>query len=186
MRSTAEPMTIDEKVYNRMPPHLKALLDKLPNPGSEEVLEVFGRAGVRTSGKPTVGRSTTTDAVYGKYNHRSLVGSGDSGSAARFFYTAKASKSERNAGIDGSNPHPTVKPLSLVEYLARLILVPPAYRDTAQILIPYAGVFSEAIGAMRAGWQNITVIEQDPEYIEIGKRRFAHWSKACATVLHTD
>ena len=149
---------------------------------SDEVLallpytETHGRTGSNKNGNPLAkaydGGWKTTGGTHGS----------NSGSAARFFYTAKASKSERNAGIDGSNPHPTVKPLALTEYLARLILPPSAYRDTARILIPYAGVGSEAIGAMRAGWQNIDGIELDAEYCEINRRRFAHWQTEARSV----
>lgn len=47
-------------------------------------------------------------------------GHNDSGGASRFFYVAKASRSERGK----NNNHPTVKPLKLMEYLARLTMTP--------------------------------------------------------------
>lgn len=87
----------------------------------------------------------------------------------RFFYTAKASRGERGEG----NGHPTVKPLALCEYLARLIVPPADYRDDARLLVPFAGSGSEMIGALRAGWRNVTGIEWEPEYVEIAKRRLA-------------
>jgi len=45
----------------------------------------------------------------------------DSGSASRFFYCAKASKSERNKGVEDGNNHPTIKPIALMEYLIKLV-----------------------------------------------------------------
>jgi hypothetical protein len=71
------------------------------------------------------------------------------------------------------NHHPTVKPLALCEYLARLILPPESYRDDARLLVPFAGSGSEMIGALRAGWRNVTGVELDAEYSEIARRRIA-------------
>ena len=140
------------------------------------------------------------------------VGYGDSGGASRFFYTAKASRREREAGLEGlperdkanqygdglnsatkvrtaeqaedgvdrgtaRNHHPTVKPLSLCEYLARLILPPAAYRDTARLLVPFAGSGSEMIGALQAGWRNVEGIEKEAEYVEIARRRLDWWQR---------
>lgn len=112
--------------------------------------------------------------------------------ASRFFYCAKASRSERNAGLEGmptstrlgsgalwdgkrnteprQNTHPTVKPIKLAEYLARLIL--PPERDTPRrLLVPFAGSGSEMIGARKAGWDEITGIELSAEYVEIAAKR---------------
>lgn len=66
--------------------------------GSDEVLEVFPES---NSGK---GKATTYEKHGGQWGKGMQIRNadfGDSGSAARFFYTAKASKSERNAGLDG-------------------------------------------------------------------------------------
>lgn len=87
----------------------------------------------------------------------------DSGGASRFFYCAKASRSER-----GDNTHPTVKPLKLTEYLARLILPP----DGGKLIVPFAGSGSEMLGARRAGWK-VTGIESDAAYVKIAERRLA-------------
>lgn len=68
------------------------------------------QSGERTSGKPTEGKSATTDAVYGKFAKRSLTGGGDTGTAARYFhvfdpfgYVSKASRSEKEAGCGDKN-----------------------------------------------------------------------------------
>ncbi len=95
----------------------------------------------------------------------------DRGGASRFFYVAKASRSERGQG----NNHPTVKPLKLCEYLARLIL-PPS--PCAKLLVPFAGSGSEMIGALKAGWEECVGIESDPAYCEIARGRLASLGKA--------
>ena len=67
----------------------------------------------------------------GNYQPQGTIYPGDSGSAARFFYTAKASKSERGEG----NTHPTVKPLALIKYLVNLVNPP----KDGHILDPFIG-----------------------------------------------
>lgn len=126
---------------------------------------------------------------------------GNLGESSRFFYTAKASSKERELGLEelpkkflktmndgiGSrehneneptafrhNNHPTVKPIKLIEYLAKLI-IPPI--DNSSILIPFSGVGSEMIGCHLAGWQNITGIEIDEHYVEIANKRLEHWTQ---------
>lgn len=68
----------------------------------------------------------------------------DKGGASRFFYCAKASKSERNRGMpDGqANTHPTVKPLDLMRYLVKLV-TPPG----GTVLDPFVGSGTTAIAA---------------------------------------
>ena len=134
---------------------------------------------------------------------------GDAEIVRRAFYSAKASKSERDAGCEalaerdgghfaqdewsrqnmGNTPdakrapvrnhHPTVKPLALTEYLARLILPPP--RDTPRrLLIPFSGSGSEIIGALRAGWDEVVGIELDADYCAIGVARIKYWQAVIA------
>lgn len=92
------------------------------------------------------------------------------------FYAPKASTRERNAGLDGRNPHPTVKPLALGEYLSKLLLPPDYYGDERRVLNPFAGSFSDAIACDRAGWPNVTAIEQSAEYCDVGRARIAFWT----------
>jgi len=101
----------------------------------------------------------------------------DSGGASRFFYTAKSSRRERNAGLPEGmqNNHCTVKSLSICEYLAKLIRPPEEYLDEAVILVPFCGTGSEIIGAIRAGWRNWLGIEISEEYAEIARARIAYW-----------
>jgi len=91
------------------------------------------------------------------------VGYSDSGSAARFFYCAKASKRDRDEG----NGHPTVKPTDLMRYLCRLVTPPGGH-----ILDPFAGSGSTGKAATLEGF-NFTGIELSEEYAEIAKARIA-------------
>jgi DNA modification methylase len=120
---------------------------------------------------------------------------GDEGGPSRFFYCAKASKSERNAGLeefavrtvnDGRNKridnpfqrgktprhndHPCVKPINLCRHLATLLL-PPASVAPRRLLVPFAGSGSEMIGAIQAGWDEVVGIEKDAHYCEIAEAR---------------
>lgn len=74
---------------------------------------------------------------------------------------------------DGAaNHHPTVKPIDLIRYLARMIL--PPKRDTPRrILVPFSGSGSEMIGCLQAGWDEVVGIEREAEYIEIAKARIS-------------
>lgn len=92
----------------------------------------------------------------------------DSGGASRFFYVAKADPAER--AIGGKNSHPTVKPVDLCAYLAKLLL--PAERDTPRrIVVPFSGSGSEIMGALRAGWDEAVGIEISAEYCDLARRR---------------
>jgi site-specific DNA-methyltransferase (adenine-specific) len=70
------------------------------------------------------------------------------------------------------NHHPTLKPLSLTTWLAKLIMPPTA---APVLLVPFAGAGSEMIGAVRAGWPYVLGIEREAEYIEIARARLKHW-----------
>ena len=83
------------------------------------------------------------------------------GSAARFFYCAKASKRDRGEG----NRHPTVKPTDLMRYLCRLV-TPPG----GTVLDPFMGSGSTGKAAMLEGFRFIG-IEREAEYVEIAKAR---------------
>jgi DNA modification methylase len=83
------------------------------------------------------------------------------GSAARFFYCAKASKADR----DADNKHPTVKPTALMRYLCRLVTPPGGI-----VLDPFMGSGSTGKAAMLEGFQFIG-IEREEEYIKIAKAR---------------
>lgn len=121
------------------------------------------------------------------------------GDAARFFYVAKASRAERDAGCDElpdvtrnrcnpggleadpkwaprevKNAHPCVKPIALTRQLATLLLPPKREHDVRRLVVPFSGSGSEAIGGLLAGWDDITGIELDPEHCRVADARMRH------------
>lgn len=97
-------------------------------------------------------------AMQGAGGHRM----GDSGGASRFFYCAKAGKKERGEG----NKHPTVKPLSLMRYLVKLIKPPVG----GKILDPFAGSGTTLLAAHEEGVEAVG-IEMQSEYCGIIVKR---------------
>jgi site-specific DNA-methyltransferase (adenine-specific) len=132
--------------------------------GSEEVVGLFPQ-----QKSPGTYRSTTHSApgqngTMGKWTDDGVhEGYGDSGSAARFFYCAKASKADRG----GDNKHPTVKPTDLMRYLCRLVTPPGGI-----VLDPFTGSGSTGKAATLEGLRFIG-IEREAEYVEIAKARIA-------------
>lgn len=137
--------------------------------GSDEVKELFpqtGKSGVavrHNSGGNTFGGDNPKPPM-------DDMGYGDSGSAARFFYCAKASRSERNAGLEGTNHHPTIKPIELMRYLVRLTKTPTG----GVVLDPFTGSGTTGIACELEGREFIG-IEKEAEYVEIAKKRIAYW-----------
>ncbi len=159
--------------------------------GSDEVLQLFpdtkggtwnitkGARHFNNDGEPTGYATSKSDS--------------STGSAARFFYCAKASKKDRNEGLDqfeekrdadrtkddgagGDNPrnrsntaklnhHPTVKPTDLMRYLCRLVTPP-----NGVVLDPFTGSGSTGKAAVLEGFSFIGV-EQSEEYIAIAEAR---------------
>jgi len=125
---------------------------------------------------------------------------------SRFFYTAKASRREREAGLDGMpekrgastsnggvegrlmtvgaaslkgepteppasrNHHPTVKPIALMRWLCRLVTPPGGL-----VLDPFNGSGSTGCAAVLEGFRYLGA-ELDAEYVEIARKRIAHWA----------
>jgi site-specific DNA-methyltransferase (adenine-specific) len=171
-----------------------------------------------TGGQASLGAFRNGD-IYGKgrdEREKRDPGLGDFGGASRYFYRvaeqldaadpvrycAKASRAERDAGLEGMpvkmvhraghgnnepdpktqafithcrNVHPTVKPLALTRYLATLLLPPVEYAPR-RILVPFAGVASECIGAMQAGWESVVGVEREADYCEIGRKRLDYYA----------
>jgi site-specific DNA-methyltransferase (adenine-specific) len=94
----------------------------------------------------------------------------NSGGASRFFYTAKASKSDRNAGLPPGeeNTHPTVKPTDLMGWLLRLVEMPRANL----ILDPFCGSGTTLYVAQQMGLPAIG-IDQDEESCELASKRLS-------------
>jgi site-specific DNA-methyltransferase (adenine-specific) len=159
--------------------------------GSEEVLALFPE----TKSQQSMRGVNRGGGVYdlGFKNREDYVrGNNDSGSAARFFYCAKASKAERNTGLqhmekkpagsyegrsDGSlgkvtepaqNFHPTVKPLALMRYLIRLITPP-----NGTVLDPFAGSGTTLVAAIQEGFHCVG-IELTADYYPIIHARCEH------------
>lgn len=129
--------------------------------GSDEVVALFPYS---TSGEMNCVSQGKNYGIYGKYNPTQAVSSKSSGSAARFFYVAKASPSERGE----TNNHPTVKPVELMRYLIRLV-TPPG----ETVLDPFGGSGTTAIAAIIENRPCI-IIEKEAEHIEIIKHRVSH------------
>jgi len=159
--------------------------------GSEEVVRLFPQTTPAKAAHRGVGKGAT--GCFGVYGGESTVrGHNDNGgSAARFFYCAKASKSDRDEGCDGldektlqaygdfagtpqhgpkqnvkaRNHHPTVKPTDLMRYLCRLV-TPPG----GTVLDPFMGSGSTGKAAVLEGFSFIG-IEREAEYIAIAEAR---------------
>ena len=117
---------------------------------------------VRKKAGLSVGNGITLNSY--QMNTDNEGGYTDTGGASRFFYTAKASRSERGEG----NIHPTVKPLSLMRYLARLTKTPTG----GVVLDPFMGSGSTGVGCLLEG-RSFVGIENDTEhgYFEIAQNR---------------
>jgi site-specific DNA-methyltransferase (adenine-specific) len=127
--------------------------------GSDEVVGLFPQTAASKSG----GKADWQDQyVGGTYKPIERTGYDEApGSAARFFYTAKASRADRGTG----NTHPTVKPLALMAYLCRLVTPP-----VGVVLDPFMGSGTTIVAALTEGFQVIG-IERDPGYHAIAMDR---------------
>lgn len=141
--------------------------------GSEEVLKSFPNGGAIAP--VASGKNGKSRGIYGDYAEKGDDGAtfyGDNGSVARFFYCAKASKTERGRGLDvDRNNHPTVKPVALMRYLCRLITPPKGI-----VLDPFVGSGSTGIGAKTEGFSFIG-IEREKEYCDIARARINAWTE---------
>lgn len=132
--------------------------------GSDEVVGAFpsakGQQGAVSGNEPS---DACDGTVTGK---RGRVASGaprtDRGSAARFFYSAKASKADR-----AGSKHPTVKPIALKRYLCRLVTPPGGV-----ILDPFAGSGTTGAAALAEGFK-VVLCEREDEYVQDIRRRLA-------------
>lgn len=139
-------------------------------------------------------KTPKTQGIYGafeSYNERSYEA--DTGGPSRFFYCAKASRAERNAGLEGmpervvhdpepngrawdipgshstarANHHPTVKPVDLMRWLVRLVTPPGGL-----VLDPFMGSGTTGVACVLEGLSFVG-IEREAEYAEIARRRIA-------------
>ena len=133
------------------------------------------QSGNRISNKFTYKNTDRKNRViHGGWDKNNDGGYSDTGGASRFFYTAKASKAEREAGLEGmdgqrANHHPTVKPIALMRYLVRLVTP-----KGGTVLDPFMGSGSTGCAAMCEG-VDFVGIELSEEYLEIARRRIEYW-----------
>lgn len=131
----------------------------LAHDGSDEVISSFPSD--LTSGKPAGVKAGGQVNVFGHFNGGiPVTGFGDSGSAARFFYTAKADADDRIG-----SKHPTIKPVDLMQWLVRLVTP-----RGGVILDPFAGTGTTGEAAWREGMRAI-LIERELEYQDDIRRR---------------
>lgn len=153
--------------------------------GSPDVVRLFPDS----ESAPFAGTGATRNVFGGGTGSEySCRGYSDSGSAARFFYSPKAARCDRDDGLEGfeakavfgpeggfgamgslstpsRNTHPTVKPTNLMRYLCRLV-TPPG----GTVLDPFCGSGSTGRGAVLEGFRFIG-IELDPAYVAISRAR---------------
>lgn len=145
-------------------PNLGRWPANLIHDGSDEVLAAFpeseSKAGLRGEHSDIRGDNYNRSEGATISGSNSVRGHTDSGSAARFFYSAKADAEDRLG-----SKHPTVKPLDLMQYLCRLV-TPPG----GTILDPFAGTGTTGEAAWREGFKAI-LIEREAEYLADIARR---------------
>jgi site-specific DNA-methyltransferase (adenine-specific) len=125
---------------------------------------------VRSNHNKTNDNSGFGDTYVGGSLTRPVAGPmySDSGGASRFFYVAKASKRDRNEGLQDANAHPTVKPTALMQYLVKLITP-----RGGTVLDPFTGSGSTGKAAILEGFDFIG-IELTEDYWPIIEGRLKH------------
>jgi site-specific DNA-methyltransferase (adenine-specific) len=170
----------ESEVTGRWPANI--ILDEY----TAELLDEQSGVGISKSGGMS-GRETAS--VYGQHKSTPRTGHDDAGGASRFFYVAKASKRDRNEGLDalepqrhsdqetadgvgGDNPrnrtnhakqnfHPTVKPTDLMRYLIKLVTP-----EGGLVLDPFTGSGSTGKAALLDGYK-FAGIEMTADYLPI-------------------
>lgn len=184
-KSGAIAMTATPSTLGRWPANLI-------HDGSPEIVSMFpANAGASA---PVLGTEPTANGFSGAVKYSGMMGRvqgafhEDTGSAARFFYCAKTSRSDRHEGLANPGPqfqqgttlrkvemtdtkgnnHPTVKPTDLMAYLLRLV-TPPG----GTTLDPFMGSGSTGKAAMLEGFDFIGC-ELSEEYGAIAQARIEH------------
>ena len=117
---------------------------------------------LKTGAMNSISKESNNRSMSGKNYERHVTASASEGGASRFFYIAKASKSDRG---DGNN-HATVKPIKLMEYLINLVTP-----KGGTILEPFAGSGTTLLAAEKVG-VCCKAFEIDPHHCDIILARF--------------
>jgi site-specific DNA-methyltransferase (adenine-specific) len=134
--------------------------------GTESTVRPNGPIGFHGGGSGGVGGSDAGRWPANFIHDGSDEATAGLGEAARFFYCAKASRSDREDGLHGERcPHPTVKPTDLMRYLCRMV-TPPG----GTVLDPFMGSGSTGRGAVLEGF-NFIGIEMNEDYLAIARAR---------------
>jgi site-specific DNA-methyltransferase (adenine-specific) len=117
------------------------------------------------NGKPIEAGAFGQHGRYGRANGAVTQSYADTGGASRFFpafrYQAKPAKSEKGT----INTHPTVKPVTLMDWLIRLVTPPGGV-----VLDPFLGSGTTGVAAVKGGFGFIG-IEREAEYLAIARAR---------------
>jgi len=133
----------------------------------EEADRLDRRVGTLESGSRSAGTYDTADGdVYGSFDESQRPAlSGSRGGPSRYFYTSKASRSERTHDDTIANTHPTVKPIDLMEWLIKLVTA-----EGQIVLDPFVGSGTTAVAAKRLNRQFVA-IEREAEYHSLAQAR---------------
>lgn len=134
--------------------------------GSDEVLDAFASFGSKGAFAPVKGTEPSqpgTHGVFASLDRRPGAFHADEGSAARFWYSAKADVGDR-----WDSRHPTVKPVDLMRWLVRLVCP-----RGGTVLDPFAGSGTTGAAALIEG-RDAILIEREEEYIDDIRRRLEY------------
>jgi len=194
-------------IFGKYNPKTRANAGGLGDNNGEETIENWNchddcpikvldeQSGERKAGGKVIGTEpskTGQNGIYNTYNRIENDPYSDTGGASRFFYVAKASKSERNFGLESfeenklsdrgedgmrdknsivtrhtmhHNNHPTVKPVKLMQYLVRMITPP-----NGTVLDPFSGSGTTGVACKIDGF-NFVGLELSEEYAKIAQAR---------------
>lgn len=164
---SAAPNISGDTVSRTAPSNLGRWPANLVHDGSAAVLEAFEQFGVRSSGDNCVRRQEgywgAGDSRHGGLGKAGDVQTtyGDQGSSSRFFFSAKAQPDDHFG-----SKHPTIKPVSLIKWLADLYLP-----QGARVIDPFSGTAPIVFARPDL---DMTLIEREDEYVADIKRRIAH------------
>lgn len=193
----SENRSMSGKNYDR-PPKDEVGLGRYPSnlihDGSDDVVDLFPntKSGAMKHSVDAYDGTSLTGMLRGRSGPDNQYG--DEGSAARFYYCAKAGNSDRNEGWDEFIPkfqpplgngigvkehdpetatkklnhHPTAKPTSLMRYLCRLVTPVGGL-----VYDPFSGSGSTGKAAILEGFEFVGS-ELDPEYTDIANTRLKH------------